>query len=117
MSEERSRYGLDTLGQNTEDVLAALGLLPGLSALDSNINLGIGERLFDVGVQERQQGVEQVEFDREEAARQQEAIFAILELILRGGTSPTFGVAGGFDLGAPSAGSGGFLGGIMDAFT
>jgi len=115
MSEQRARYGLQTLGQDTQDSLAALGLLPSVAQLDLDTNLGVAERLFGIGAQERAQGVEQVEFNREEADRQQQAIFDILDLLLRGGTAPTFGIAGGFDLGSPSPSQGGLISGVMGA--
>lgn len=112
LGEERARFGLQTLGRDTQDELAAIGLMPGFIGADAEQNLEIGQRLFDIGARERAQGIEQITLEREEFVRQENMLLAFLELLLRGGTSPTFGIAGGFDLGPPSPASGGFLEGL-----
>ena len=113
MSEERARFGLSTLGQSTEDALAALGLLPEFVGADAELNLALGEGLFGIGSAERAEEAEGVKFEQMEFARQQQFLMGILELLLRGGTAPTYGVAGGFDLGQPSSSGGGFFDGLF----
>ncbi len=110
MSEERGRYGLQALGKNISDKLAAAGLLPELAGLD----VGIGERLYNIGAAEREQGVEQVELNLQEQQRQQEMLIAILDLLMKSAVSPTFGVAGGYSIPASTGGSG-FVGGLMES--
>jgi hypothetical protein len=110
MGEQRSRYGLETLNADMEAKLGALGLLPSIT----NIDIDRGSRLFDIGERERNIGVSQFEADQAEANRQEQVRQFILDLIFRSGTSPTFGITGGFPLQPASDGGaiGGFLGGF-----
>ncbi len=108
LGEERSRFAMQSMNADTEGILDALGILPQVGGMD----IAAGKSLFDLGEQERGIGVEQSEFDRAEQVRQQEAIFQILELLLAGGTSPTFGVSGGFPL-TSSGSTGGLLSGML----
>lgn len=108
LSGERARFGLATLNQSTQDILAAAGLIPGLA----NVGFERGERLFDIGERAREPGVQQFEADRAEQERQDAIRNFILELMFRSSVAPTFSAVGGFPL-QTEKGGGGFLGGLF----
>ena len=98
------------MGIDTQNKLGAIGALPGFI----NNDIDRATSLFDIGTQQREIGVSQFEAELAEITRQEQIKQFLLELMFRGGVSPTFGVTGGFPL--PTAGDtgGGLVGGLLD---